>query len=430
MTFKKMMIWIVYFVFFLCLSFPITALADGTIRITYPNGSQTFDRALKTYIIYEISGNVPAPLTAVLCRNGREIGPIAENLNVYPGRHNCEWKVGKLLSGSAPDASGYTIRVKTADGAIFGESEGSFSILSPDLFISDARAEKVSHNNNIHLWVTINRSGAKLHLEPSQHLRIQITSKNCDTIQIPDYLVSDLNNRGKITFFWTVRYPYRATAHIYIDAPSNTVKETDENNNTFNVTLTSGPPTGGQLPNAMPPGAATRGSWHKAFKGVAPIPIKPDLRITRARYTESGGKLWLTFHVVNATFEKGSHLDPKLARNGLGFSISHGSNWTVNKTNFDILNQRGAVDLRIEWHPAANGQQGKAVTITIDYNNRIAETNEGNNAITIPPYILKVKQAPRSRPSTSKAKPLKKKGNAKSTAPQKTSPRPGKRLSK
>jgi len=418
---------------FILLTAPF-AFADGTIRITHPTGTKTFDRALKTYIVYEVSGSVPGPLTAVLVRSGTEIGAIAHDLPHYIGGHNCEWKVGKLLSGSAPDASGYTIRVKTADGSVFGESEGSFSILSPDLFITRVRPEKVPSNNNIHLWITVKRSGAKLHLEPSKHLLMQIISKNCDTYRIPEYLLNNLNQRGEITVYWTLRYPqYRATAHIHIDAPYNVVKETNEFNNAFNVTLMTGSPTGGQQTNTLPPGAGTRGSWHKAFKEVAPTPIKPDLHITRARYTKSGGKLYLTFHVVNTTFEKGSCLNPRLARNGLGFSISHGSNWAVNKTNFNILNQRGAVDLRIEWHPEATGQQGKAVTITIDYNNRVAETNEGNNAITIPPYLRKATSTPRTLHPSAKIKTNKnkatKKGGPKATI-KKISPQPNKRLSK
>ena len=431
-THIKRFSWMVCFaLLFLLLTAPLV-FAYGTIRITHPSGTQNLDRALRIYVVYEISGNVPGPLIGVLCKNGVEVGPIAEDLDAHLGGHNFEWKVGKLLSGSAPDASEYTIRVKTADGSVFGESEGSFSILSPDLFITRVRPEKVSYNNNIHLWITVKRSGAKLHLDPTQHLCIQIISKNCDTYRIPEYLVNNLNNRGEITVYWTLRYPqYRPTAHIRIDAPSSVVKETNENNNTFDVTVMSGPPTGGQQTNTLPPGAGTRGSWHRAFKGVAPTPIKPDLRITRARYTKSGGKLYLTFHVINATFEKGSRLNPSLASNRLGFSISHGSNWAVNKTNFDTLNQRGAVDLKIEWRPAA-GQQGKAVTITIDYNNQVAETNEGNNTITIPPYLQKATSTPRALhpPTKSKVNKATKKGGSSKATVKKMSPQPNKRLSK
>ena len=371
-----------------CLSSPASA---GSIRITLPSGEETYDRASKMPIVVDVYGTVPGPLTAVLRRNGVEVGIIKDDLSAHTGRFVVTWKVGPLLNGSAPDGSGYTIRVRAQDGTIFGESTGSFTIRSPDLFISEVRPELDASTGKIHLWITVKRTGAKLYLEPSEHLYIRIRSRDVDTYRIQDRLITQLNStRARMMVYRTLRR-HSVRAHVTIDPnPHATVVESNEHNNSYDVTLQSGPPAGGPMTSTLPPGVGRRREWHKAFPGAQQTPINPDLRITRARYAESGGKLYLMFCVVNATFDKGSRLDNALARNGLGYSISYGSNWAINETDFRTLNRRGYVDLKVAY--TFLGSTGKTITIKIDYDNRVVETNENNNTAVLRPYLKKASQ--------------------------------------
>ncbi len=389
--------------FFLLFATPY-AFADGSIHIVKPEGNTTYDRAFKLPIVYDAFGlSSGSSLKAVLYRNGVEIGTIKDNLG-NEGRFPLSWKVGSLDSVAVPDGSGYTIRIQTQDGTVFGECDGNFSIASPDLYISSVRPEKDASSNNIHLWITVNRRGAKLHLEETEHLYIRIRSRDVDTYQIPDRDYDQLNDRGRTTIFWTLRYPrIGSSARIEIDSGPNgsgTIEESNEHNNTFDVSLNLRPtsrfPTSPGLTNN-----AARQSRHKAFPGVQPTPIKPDLRITRARYSESGGKLWLTFHVVNATFDKGSHVPNK----GLSYQTrvsgaSGGANYAIGQNDFNTLNQRGYVDIKIELF---QDDVGKAITIEIDNTNVVAETNEHNNTFTAPAYARKIRQTPQSLKSNSKS---------------------------
>lgn len=400
------------------------AFADGSIHVVKPEGNTIYDRAFKLPIVYDAFGLSSGPLLkAVLYRNGVEIGTIKDNLG-NEGRFSLSWKVGSLDSVSVPDGSDYTIRVQTQNGTVFGECDGNFSIASPDLYISSVRPEKDASNNNIHLWITVNRRGAKLHLEESEHLYMRIRSRDVDTYQIPDRNYNQLNDRGETTIFWTLRYPrFRSWAHIKIDSGLNgsgIIEESNEHNNTFDVSLNLRPasryPTSPGLTND-----AARQSRHKAFPGVQPTPIKPDLRITSARYSESGGKLWLTFHVVNATFDKGARLNTALSNNGLSYQTrvsgaSGGANYAIGKNDFNTLNRRGYVDIKVELF---QDHVGKAITIKIDNTNVVAETNERNNTFTAPAYARKVTQSPRHLQSSSKGRTIPKKSHSK-PAPVKT----------
>ena len=415
------------------------AFADGSIHVVKPEGNTTYDRAFKLPIVYDAFGlSSGSPLKAVLYRNGVEIGTIKENLP-NSGRISISWKVGSLDAVAVPDGSGYAIRVQTQDGTVFGECEGNFSIASPDLYIPSVRPEKDASSNNIHLWITVNRRGAKLHLEKSEHLYMRIRSRDVATYQIPDRNYNQLNDRGETTIFWTLRYPrFRPWAHIKIDSGLNgsgTIEESNEHNNTFDVSLNLRPtsrfPTSPGLTNN-----AARQSRHKAFPGVQPTPIKPDLRITRARYSESGGKLWLTFHVVNATFDKGARLNTALSNNGLSYQkrvsgAPSGANYAIGQNDFNTLNRRGYVDIKVELF---QDHVGKAITIKIDNTNVVAETNEHNNEFTAPAYARKVKQHPRSFQSPSKGKTIRGKSASKpapvKTSAEKSPTQPRKNLSK
>ncbi len=431
-TKKMLMVTLAGFLFFFLLATPF-ALADGTITVLNPNGPTRVERGSTLDILYEITGVIQGKISAYLFRQGRNVGKIADDLNKYPGKHVERWTVGDTISGSSNDGI-YTIGIMDEDNTIAGYSEGRLVIVSADLYISRVRVEKAHSNSSgdyIALWTTVKRTGAKLYLKPTEDLTYSIRCGNVNRYAISARYIDQLNDRGETTLWETLKPPYKPSVRIKIDDPYpqrtwGTVRESNENNNTFVVSIPM--KILSRFPTApRPTNSALRRSWHKAFPGVQPTPIKPDLRITRWRYSESGGKVWLTLHIVNATFDKGSRL-PSLSTNSLSLYTTCEGAYFISKTEVNTLNRSGSVDRKIECLNLANS--GKSCRIIIDASNVVVETNEHNNEITVPAYVRKITQTPQSLKSGSKSEKTRKKSPSKSAPVRKLPSQPQKRPSK
>ena len=103
-----------------------TTITSGTLKITKPNGGESWNRNSMRKITWNTSGNL-GTLKLTLWQNGALIGTIADGLKPAAGSYS--WSVGTWSSGIAPLGNNYTIRIEEDYGTVTDVSDDSFSIV-------------------------------------------------------------------------------------------------------------------------------------------------------------------------------------------------------------------------------------------------------------------------------------------------------------
>lgn len=113
------------------------SLASQGLVITAPVGGERW--ALGSYhTITWKPGGVSGNVRLVLMQNGRAAAVIAENISASAGSFG--WKVGAVLSGSAPAGLGYSVRLQTMQGNTLSQSGGSLELLPAGQLAMPARS--------------------------------------------------------------------------------------------------------------------------------------------------------------------------------------------------------------------------------------------------------------------------------------------------
>jgi len=104
--------------------------AQSPVAIVKPNGSES----IPVGDVFRVQWNTAArgatdrTVDLLLCRDGRPIGVVAENLPVM--QRNFDWKVGRLLIGSAGPDVKYKMRIRVNGTTIEDDSDRSFALVA------------------------------------------------------------------------------------------------------------------------------------------------------------------------------------------------------------------------------------------------------------------------------------------------------------
>ena len=104
--------------------------AQNPVAIVKPNGSES----IPVGDLYRIQWNAVAGGAAdrtvdlLLCRDGRPVGVVAENLPVM--QRNFDWRAGRLLVGSAGPDVKYKMRIRVDGTTIEDDSDRSFALVA------------------------------------------------------------------------------------------------------------------------------------------------------------------------------------------------------------------------------------------------------------------------------------------------------------
>ncbi|MCK5879549.1 MAG: hypothetical protein KAH24_07210, partial [Holophagae bacterium] len=107
----------------------VTGLSAQTITVGHPNPGEQWQKTSFKDITWTASGISSGQFKITLWRGSDSVGVIATELNV--GARSYRWKVGSFTDGSsAPEGTGYTVKVKLMGQPIGDLSDGPFEITS------------------------------------------------------------------------------------------------------------------------------------------------------------------------------------------------------------------------------------------------------------------------------------------------------------
>ena len=113
------------------------SLASQGVVITAPAGGERWAIGSDHVIAWNPGGS-GGDLRLVLVQNGRAAAVIAENVPAAAG--SFKWRVGTVVSGSAPAGPGYSVRLQTMQGNVLADSSGSFDLRPASPLAVAARA--------------------------------------------------------------------------------------------------------------------------------------------------------------------------------------------------------------------------------------------------------------------------------------------------
>jgi len=104
--------------------------SHGPVAVVSPNGKEVIPINRPFRITWQASsgGAEGRTVDLLLCRDGRPIGVVAENVPIM--QRMFDWNVARLLAGSAELGPGYTIRIRVDGTTIQDESDREF-VLDP-----------------------------------------------------------------------------------------------------------------------------------------------------------------------------------------------------------------------------------------------------------------------------------------------------------
>ena len=104
--------------------------SHGPVAVVSPNGKEVIPINRPFRITWQASsgGAEGRTVDLLLCRDGRPVGVVAENVPIM--QRVFDWKVARLLAGSADAGPGYTIRIRVDGTTIQDESDRAF-VLEP-----------------------------------------------------------------------------------------------------------------------------------------------------------------------------------------------------------------------------------------------------------------------------------------------------------
>ncbi len=101
------------------------SLGASMLRLDKPNGGETLVPGAIFDIAWTATG-VTQNVKLILLQNGAIVGTIASDLP--PGGSPYKWPAGKLQGGSATPGTGFAVRVRTMDNSMGDISDGTFAI--------------------------------------------------------------------------------------------------------------------------------------------------------------------------------------------------------------------------------------------------------------------------------------------------------------
>ena len=100
----------------------------ASLSVLSPNGGESLPMGSTFNITWETSG-VTNPVKITLWRNGSLLGKIADGVDFSSGTYG--WTVGDYIGGTAPPASGYTVKIKEKGTTAADVSDSGFTIAPP-----------------------------------------------------------------------------------------------------------------------------------------------------------------------------------------------------------------------------------------------------------------------------------------------------------
>lgn len=102
-------------------------ITPGTITVISPNGGETWPSGFSKDIEWNAPG-IAGNLKITLWKDGLSVGLIADGLDPAAGSYS--WTVGQYSGGTAPNGTGYTIKIKQQGAPVSDESNAAFTIES------------------------------------------------------------------------------------------------------------------------------------------------------------------------------------------------------------------------------------------------------------------------------------------------------------
>lgn len=105
---------------------------QSLVAIVKPNGSESIPigRSFRVQWNAPAGGAADRTVDLLLCRDGRPVGVVAENLPIM--QRSFEWKVSRLLAGSAGPDVKYKMRIRVDGTTIEDDSDRSFELVAAD----------------------------------------------------------------------------------------------------------------------------------------------------------------------------------------------------------------------------------------------------------------------------------------------------------
>jgi hypothetical protein len=136
----------------------VSAISLSPLILTSPNGGESWGRRTVRDITWTSSG-LPGNIRLELWKANKKLGDIAANIPIVNG--NFSWVVGNYTRGIAPVGNDYTVKIITANGLYNDTSDGSFSIVKPDITLTSPQGGenwKLGTQRNI-TWTSVGLTG-------------------------------------------------------------------------------------------------------------------------------------------------------------------------------------------------------------------------------------------------------------------------------